>query len=83
VCRMGHPSVMAEALQEETGIRTEGAPRGRGPVASVRIVEIMSGRSICQQGLAATCEDLAHRLRLKTSGGDGLAREPVGAMKEG
>jgi len=83
VCRTGYPFVMAEALQEETGKSNEGTPRGRGPVASVRIVEIMSGRSICQQGLVATCEDLAYRLRLKTPGGDGLAREPVGAMKEG
>ena len=69
VCRTCYPYVMAEALQEETGKSNEGTPRGRGPVASVGIVEIMSGRSICQQGLAAICKDLAYRLRLKMSGG--------------
>jgi hypothetical protein len=68
-CRTCYPYVMAEALQEETGKSNEGTPRGRGPVASVGIVEIMSGRSICQQGLAAICKDLAYRLRLKMSGG--------------
>jgi hypothetical protein len=83
VCRICYAWDEAEALHEETGERNEGTPRGRGPVTSVRIVEIMSGRSICQQGLVATCKDLAYRPRLKTSGGDGLAREPVGAMKEG
>ncbi len=36
---------------------TEGTPRGRGPGTYTQIAELTSGRTICQQGLATTCED--------------------------
>ncbi len=32
-----------------------------GPSTYARVAEIMSGRTISQQGLAATCKDLAHK----------------------
>lgn len=47
----------AEALREETGICTGGKGRGMGPSTYTRIMEITSGRTVCQQGLAATCKD--------------------------
>ncbi len=53
---------------EETGVLGEGmdacsqgARRGMGPSTYARVAEIMSGRTISQQGLAATCKDLAHK----------------------
>lgn len=33
---------------------------GMGPSTCTRVAEIMSGRAICQQGLATTCKDPAH-----------------------
>ena len=48
----------AEVPREETGRCTEGARRGMGPGACTQFMEITSGRTICQQGLAATCKDL-------------------------
>lgn len=39
---------------------SQGARRGMGPSACTRVAEIMSGRAIAQQGLAATCKDRAH-----------------------
>ena len=84
MCRTSRNLREADALREETGRSTGGAPRGTGPVTSARIAEIMSGRSIHQQGPAATCKDLAHKADgRKREEVDGLAREPVGAMKEG
>jgi len=47
----------AEAFWEETGKSTRREPRGRGLGTYTRIAEIMSGRTISQQGLAATCKD--------------------------
>ncbi len=35
----------------------QGARRGKGPSTHTRIVEITSGRTVYQQGLAATCKD--------------------------
>ncbi len=40
-----------------------------GPSACARIAEIMSGRAISQQGLAATCEDLATKGAPEARGG--------------
>jgi hypothetical protein len=44
---------------EEVGVSTRRARRGMGPSACTRVAEIMSGRTISQQGLATTCKDLA------------------------
>jgi hypothetical protein len=38
-------------------MHTGGSWRGTGPSTHARIMEITSGRTVCQQGLAATCED--------------------------
>jgi hypothetical protein len=40
-----------------------------GPSTYARIVDITSGTSILQQGLAATCKDSPYRLRLKSARG--------------
>jgi hypothetical protein len=47
----------SDVFQEETGISTEGAPRGKGPSTYARIAEITSGRANSQQGLETTCKD--------------------------
>ena len=47
----------SDVLQEETGMSTEGTPRGKGPSTYARIAEITSGRANSQQGLATTCKD--------------------------
>ena len=44
-------------LSRKKRVSTGGAWRGRGPSAYTQIVEITSGTTHCQQGLAATCED--------------------------
>jgi hypothetical protein len=51
----------AEVFWEETGKSTGETPRGRGPGNYTKIVEIMSGKTNFQQGLAATCEDLMYK----------------------
>ena len=43
---------------EETDQSTAQSWRGKDPSTYTRIAEITSGRSIFQQGLAATCKDL-------------------------
>ncbi len=35
-----------------------------GPSAYARIAEIMLGRTISQQGLATTCEDLSYKVEI-------------------
>jgi len=50
-------------------MRSQGARRGRGPSAYARIAEIMSGRTIAQQGLATTCKDPAFKARAEARGG--------------
>jgi hypothetical protein len=42
---------------EETGECTRRTSRGMGPSTCTRNLEITSGRSISQQGLATTCKD--------------------------
>jgi len=56
-----------DVLQEETGMSTEGTPRGKGPSTYARIAEITSGRANSQQGLATTSKDLP--TEVKTEGG--------------
>ena len=70
-----------EVLREETGKSTEGTLRGRGPSTYTRIVEIMSGRTVSQQGLVTTCKDPPYRETSRREG-FGLAHESVRAMKE-
>jgi hypothetical protein len=55
-----------------------------GPSTHARIVEITSGTTNLQQGLAATCKDSLYRvLYLSQREGFGGAHEPVRAKKEG
>jgi hypothetical protein len=81
-CRTRHPWGEAEALREETSMRTEGALRGMGPSTYTRIAEITPGRAISQQGLATTCKDPLTEGDRGRWEGLGSAHEPVGALKE-
>jgi len=58
VCRTCDVWGEAVVSWEEASKCTRGTLRGRGPGTCARIAEIMSGRAIFQQGLAATCKDL-------------------------
>jgi hypothetical protein len=60
----------------EAGVPGEGmdkcsreARRGMGPSACTRVAEIMLGRTIFQQGLAATCKDPARKAEAEAGGG--------------
>ncbi|NIS68555.1 MAG: hypothetical protein GTO12_06265 [Proteobacteria bacterium] len=64
VCRTCFPWREADVLGEEMGKGTRGTRRGMGPSAYARIAEIMSGRTISQQGLATTCEDLSYKVEI-------------------
>ena len=59
----------ADAPREETGRCTGREWRGTGPSTYTRIVEITSGGTILQQGLAATCKDLPSKGNPKSAGG--------------
>ena len=59
----------AEVSREETGECTGRAWRGKGLGTYTRTMEITSGRTIFQQGLAATCKDLLYRAEPKSAGG--------------
>jgi hypothetical protein len=52
----------AVTLREETDKSTGEASRGKGPSTHARIAEITSGKTISQQGLATTCEDLLYKV---------------------
>ncbi len=61
----GEAGVLGEGMDK----RSRGARRGMGPSACTRVAEIMSGRAISQQGLAATCKDLARKAEAEARGG--------------
>jgi hypothetical protein len=63
------PSVKAGVLGEGMDKCSRGARWGMGPSACTRVAEIMSGRAISQQGLAATCKDPACKAKAKARGG--------------
>ena len=67
----------AVAFLEETGECTGKTPRGMGPSTYIRNAEIMSGRSLFQQGLAATCKDHEEERKQSRVEDLGLAHEPV------
>ena len=52
----GEAGVLGEGMDK----CSRGARRGMGPSTCTRVAEIMSGRTIAQQGLATTCKDRAH-----------------------
>src|SRR5690625_2485747 len=54
---------------QATDMSSQGARRGMGPSTYARIVEITSGRAISQQGLTATCKDLARKEESEAQGG--------------
>jgi hypothetical protein len=54
---------------EATDMCSRRGRRGMGPSAYARVAEIMSGRAISQQGLTATCKDLAHEGEPEVRGG--------------
>ena len=63
------PWVKAGVLGEGMDKRSRGARRGMGPSACTRVAEIMSGRAISQQGLAATCKDPVLKAEAEARGG--------------
>ena len=67
----------AGVFWEETGKSTRRSWRGTGPSTYARIMEITSGTTNYQQGLAATCKDLSNRIILNRQEGFGGAHEPV------
>src|SRR5262249_7405289 len=56
-------------LGEGTDRCSQGARRGMDPSTYARVVEITSGRTISQQGLVATCKELAHKGGPRAQGG--------------
>jgi len=61
----GETVVLGEGMDKSS----RGARRGMGPGAYARVAEIMSGRAISQQGLAATCKDLPYEGEPEAAGG--------------
>lgn len=61
----GEAGVPGEVMDK----RSREARRGMGPSACTRVAEIMSGRTISQQGLAATCKDPALKAEAEAQGG--------------
>ncbi len=59
--RTTKPYREADVSREEADTCTGRLRRGMGPDNHTRIAEITSGRTISQQGLAATCKDPPHR----------------------
>jgi hypothetical protein len=47
------------------------------PSAYTKIIEIMSGKAIYQQGLVTTCNDLAYKGKPRCREVFGLAHEPI------
>lgn len=76
-----YPNGEAEVPREETGKSTAGARRGMGSGTHTQTVEITSGRTTFQQGLAATCKDPAEERRQSRKEESGPAHEPIGARK--
>jgi hypothetical protein len=61
----GEAGVLGEGMDE----CSRGVRRGMGPSACARVAEIMSGRTISQQGLTATCKDPARKAEAEARGG--------------
>ena len=61
----GEAGVLGEGMDE----RSQGARRGMGPSTCTRVAEIMSGKAISQQGLAATCKDPTCKAQAEAWGG--------------
>ena len=68
---------VADAEWEETDESTAQSWRGRDPSTYTRTVEITLGRTISQQGLATTCEDLPYKGDRSRQEGFGLTHEFV------
>src|SRR5262247_1235367 len=81
--RPGPNEGKADVVEEETGRCTPRAAGVGGQARRDRDAEITSGRHFSQQGLTATCTDRVLRVRPRHKEGEGLAHEPVGAMKVG
>ena len=81
--RTRHLEREADANREETGKCTGRSWRGKGPSTYARVVEITSGTTNFQQGLAATCKDLLYRRDPNQREDFGGADEPIGAMTKG
>ncbi len=57
------PSMVRPKFSGKKRAKSTGeTPRGRGPSNYTKIVEIMSGKTISQQGLATTCKDLLRKV---------------------
>ena len=59
----------ADVVREETATCTSRATAVRVQASRERLAEITSGRAIIQQGLAATCKDLAYEGQPAARGG--------------
>jgi hypothetical protein len=53
----------ADDKEEETGMSTPWTAGVWGQASGERFAEIMSGRTICQQGLTATCKDCRYKAK--------------------
>ena len=73
----------ANASREETSESTLEAGGVGVQARKERLAELTSGRAIVQQGLAATCKARTQEGNQKRTECNGLAHEPVGAMKAG
>jgi len=69
--------VRPKFYRKVTGHSTVEARRGTGPSTHTRIVEITSGITNYQQGLAATCKDPPTEGNQRRREGFGEAHEPV------
>jgi len=67
--RPGSNAGKANALGEETGASTLGATGVGVQTRTDRSAEIASGRTVAQQGLAATCKDPSHEAKPEAGGG--------------
>src|SRR5262249_3979054 len=81
--RPGPNEGKAAVVWEETGTGTTRAAGVGVQARRERCAETTSGRSFSQQGLTATCTDRVLRVRPRHEEGEGLAHEPVRAMKVG
>lgn len=67
--RPGSNAGKANVLGEETGASTLGATGVGVQTRMDRSAEIASGRTVAQQGLAATCKDPSHEAKPEAGGG--------------
>ena len=84
MCRTCSYEREASISEEEVGISTQKTRRGMDPSTYTKIIEIMSGKTVFQQGFVTTCKDRTCKVqKLRCTEKFGLTHEPVRAMKAG